>query len=229
MSTALNFVVGLSLGYFIGSILESVLHEYVSDAPKHFVETWRRYPRLFRVMINTRFSHHVVHHYLTFRTNHVTQFTSREERERLEALLLARGRHGRIIIAGQFANKLHAEGGFIFALPSILSGVALGMFAPASLAIGAAMTLSLPPLFSYFIHPYLHMSFNEARRGAPPLTAWLLQTRYVKAMYVNHYMHHRYGGTSNYNLVLGADYLRRRMRKPSGEDVIAMKAIGLPV
>ena len=36
----------------------------------------------------------------------------------------------------------------------------------------------------------------------------------MKAVYRNHFMHHRYDGTSNFNLVLGADILRRRVRMP---------------
>ena len=38
-----------------------------------------------------------------------------------------------------------------------------------------------------------------------------------------------YDGTSNYNLVLGADILRKRVRVPSSEDVRAMAEIGMPL
>jgi hypothetical protein len=226
MASVAYFIVGLALGYLVGSLLESVLHEYVSDAPQHYVVAWRRYPRLLRVLIKTNFSHHVVHHYLTFRTDHVTQFASDEERERLKKQLLARGRHGEIIIGDDYANRLHAEGGFVFALPAIVAGIVLSIFAPVSLAVGAVITLSLPTLFSHYMHPYLHKRFDDMVRSAPSVVAWILQTPYVKTMYVSHFMHHRYHGSSNYNLVLGADHIRGRMRKPSSEDIAAMRAIG---
>jgi hypothetical protein len=195
--------VGFLIGYLAGSLLESILHEYVSDAPARFMRFWHRHPRLFRVMINSQFSHHVIHHYKTFRRDHVTQFETAQERELLEAQLLARGRHGRIIIDGNFANRVHAEGAFVFALPAILVGAALALVAPVAVAIGAAIGLSLPPLFSYFLHPYFHMRFEDGQKVAPPAIRLLLRTRYMRAIYRNHFMHHRHGGTSNYNLVLG--------------------------
>ena len=49
------------------------------------------------------------------------------------------------------------------------------------------------------------------------------------AIYRNHFMHHRYGGASNFNLVLGADYLRGRMRTPSSAAGAAMREVGMPV
>jgi hypothetical protein len=77
MTAVLYFPIGLAVGYIIGSFIESILHEYVSDAPAPWVRKWRRYPRLFRVPLNTYFSHHVIHHHQTFRRNHITQFDSR--------------------------------------------------------------------------------------------------------------------------------------------------------
>ena len=156
--TVADFAIGLAIGYVIASFIELILHEYVSDAPTHWVRKWRRYPRLFRVLLNTYFSHHIIHHYQTFRKNHVTQFASPEQRARVDSVLLARGRHGRLIIAGDYANRIHAEGGFVFALPGLVSAVALGFFLPISMAIGSTIALMLPPIFSYWLHPYRHCS-----------------------------------------------------------------------
>jgi hypothetical protein len=224
-----EILAGMAIGYAAGSLLESTLHEYVSDAPARFLKVWRRHPMLFRVFLNTHFSHHVVHHYQTFRKDHVTQFESATHRAKLENWLLRRGRHGRVIIGGDFANKLHAEGAVVFAMPSTVAGLALGSVAPVSTAAAAALTLALPPLFSYFIHPYLHMPFSEGQRQAPWMVAILLKTRYMKAVYRNHFMHHRHGGTSNYNLVLGADFVRRRVRKPDADAIHAMRDVGMPL
>jgi hypothetical protein len=222
-------IIGLTIGYALGSLLESFLHEYVSDASTRLLAVWRRHPRLFRVLLNTHFSHHVIHHYQTFRKNHVTQFDSLEHRAALEAFLLRRGRHGKIIIKGDFANRVHAEGAVVFALPSILTGLMIGLVAPVSVAVSAALALALPTLFSYFIHPFLHMSFSKGQRLAPPITAALLRTKYMRAVYRNHFLHHRYGGTSNYNLVLGADFVRRRLRKPDNDALRTMREIGMPL
>jgi hypothetical protein len=227
--TIANVLIGLAIGYLVGSLLESCLHEYVSDAPTQLVDRWRKYPRLFRIMLNSYFSHHVIHHHQTFRKNHVTQFESADDRARLERLLLARGRHGRMIIGGDYANRLHAEGGFVFALPALICGMIISLFAPVSIAVGAVVALMLAPLLSYFVHPYLHRPFIDGQRDASSFVAFLLRTRYMKAVYRNHFIHHRYGGTSNYNLVLGADFIRNRVRKPAPEDVAAMKQVGMPL
>jgi hypothetical protein len=229
MLLVLYFVIGLAAGYIIGSFIESILHEYVSDAPMSWVRTWRHYPRLFRVPLNTYYSHHVIHHHQTFRRNHITQFDSAEQRARVDRVLLARGRHGRIIIGGDYANRLHAEGGFVFALPALLSATILGLFLPPSMALGSGLALMLPPALSYWVHPYLHRSFDDGQKNASPVIAFLLRTRYMKAMYRNHFMHHRHNGTSNFNLVLGADILRRRVRVPSSDDIRAMAEVGMPL
>jgi hypothetical protein len=229
MVTVCYFAMGLAIGYLIASFIESMLHEYVSDAPAAWVRKWRRYPRLFRVPLNTYFSHHIIHHYQTFRRNHITQFDSAEQRARLDRVLLARGRHGRMIRGGDYAVRLHAEGGFVFALPGLSSAVVLSFFLPASAAIGSGLALMLPPLLSYWVHPYLHRSFDDGQKNAPAFMAFLLRTRYMKAVYRNHFMHHRYGGTSNYNLVLGADILRNRVRPPSRDDIRGMMEVGMPL
>lgn len=229
MIAVLYFLIGLAVGYIIGSFIESILHEYVSDAPAPWVRKWRRYPRLFRVPLNTYFSHHVIHHHQTFRRNHITQFDSPEQRARVDRVLLARGRHGRIIMGGNYSNRLHAEGGFVFALPGLLSALMLSLFLPAGMAIGSGLALMLPPALSYWVHPYLHRSFDEGQKNAPAVIAFLLRTKYMKAVYRNHFMHHRYDGTGNYNLVLGADILRNRVRAPSSDDIRVMAEIGMPL
>jgi hypothetical protein len=229
MMTGVHVVVGLAIGYILASFIESILHEYVSDAPPPRVRQWRQYPRLFRVPLNTYFSHHVIHHHQTFRKNHITQFDTPEQRARVHRVLRARGRHGRMIIGGDYANRPHAEGGFVFTLPALLSALLLSLVLPSGMAIGSGLALTLPTALSYWVHPYLHRSFDDGQKSAPAFIAFLLRTAYLKVVYRSHFMHHRYGGTSNYNLVLGADILRNRVRAPSRDDIRAMAAVGMPL
>ncbi len=51
----------------------------------------------------------------------------------------------------------------------------------------------------------------------------------MRMAYRNHFLHHRHGGTSNFNLVLGGDWLRGRLRRVSDEDLRAMQAAGVPL
>ena len=115
----------------------------------------------------------------------------------------------------------------LLSLSALLFALAFGVILPTAFAAGSALTLSLAPVFSYLVHPYLHMRRSEAMRRAPLPVRLFLRTGYAQAMYRNHYLHHRYGGTSNFNLVLGFDALRGRMRRPSQADMDEMNRLGL--
>ncbi|MDP5009020.1 MAG: hypothetical protein NWQ13_08585 [Glaciimonas sp.] len=228
MITIAQLLLGLIIGYLLASLIESFMHQYVSDAPNKSVKRWERFPRLCRYLIRTRFSHHVVHHRRTFKQDHVTQFRSVAEKDALDHALLEHGAHGEIIQRSAYAVRLHGSGSLVFVAPLLpvipLTLLTMGPWA----TIGACTTLTLPPLFSHFIHPYLHQSHARAMREAPPITAWLLQRWYFRAMARNHYMHHRYVA-SNFNLVLGGDLLRGRYRRPSKQDLQEMQRLGLPI
>lgn len=220
---------GLLIGYLIGSLLESLVHEYIGDAPPGMLALFRRHPGLFGRYLEAHFSHHVVHHHRTFLQSHVRKFDSVRQRAKLEAFLAGRGRHGRSIVRNGFSDRLHTESLLGFALPWIVPGVAIALLAPAGAALAAAVMLALPAWLSHVVHPYLHMPFAEGQRQAPAVLAALLRTGYMKAVYRHHFMHHRHGATSNFNLLLGGDALRGRLRRADGDDLRAMAAAGMPV
>ena len=223
-----NLACGFAGGYVVASLTESILHQRVSDAPNKTVKGWERFPRLCRYMIRTRYSHHVVHHRRTFKQDHVTQFQSESEREALDRELADRGHHGQIIQRSGYAVRLHGSGALVFIAPLLpaipLTSFTLGLWG----TLGSCVALALPPLFSHFIHPYLHMPHARAVREAPRATAWLLRRWYFRSMARNHYMHHRYVA-SNFNLVLGGDVLRRRYRPPAETDLREMQRLGLRI
>lgn len=222
-----RFIFGLAVGYGVASLIESFMHQHVSDAPYKSVRVWMRFPRLCWYLIRTRYSHHVVHHTRTFRKNHVTQFRGPEEKEVLDKELAERGAHGQIILKSNYAVKLHGSGALVFVAPLVPAIPIMGLLAGVWATVGTCITLTLPPLLSNFIHPYLHMPHERAISEAPLLTSWLLRTWYFRAMARNHFMHHRYVA-SNFNLLLGGDWLRGRSRKPSEKDLADMQALGLP-
>jgi hypothetical protein len=221
-----SLLCGFAGGYVVASLIESFMHQYVSDAPNKSVKRWQRFPQLFRYLIRTRYSHHVVHHRRTFKQNHVTQFRGDSEREALDEELAQLGTHGQLIQRSNYAVRLHGSGALVFVVPLLpaipLAVLMLGIWG----MVGACLALTLPPLFSHFIHPFLHMRHEDAVKTAPPLTAWLLQRWYFRAMARNHYMHHRYVA-SNFNLVLGGDVLRGKCRTSSPADIAEMQRLGL--
>ncbi len=224
----LEIAVGLALGYLLGSLLESAIHEYVPDAPPRVLALWRRHPRLFRRFLDAHFSHHVVHHHQTFH-DHVTQFVSSVQRERVETLVRRRGRHGRVILRNGFSDRLHDDSIVEFSLPWLAAGLAIALAAPASIGLAATVPLMLPGLLGHYVHPWLHRRFADGQQHAPGWLAALLRSRYMRAVYRNHFLHHRYGGTGNFNLVLGGDWLRGRLRRATDADREAMRHAGMPV
>lgn len=229
MITALQLVLGLGLGYGISSWVESFMHEYVSDARPSAVKAWMRAPWLFRPLINTHYSHHTVHHVRTYRGDHVTQFRSDAEREALTADLHARGKHGRVVLAGAFGTRLYGSGALVFVAPLVIFFPVFWFALGPVGFLGGSVTLLLPPFMSHFIHPWLHRPFEQGQEEAPRWVALLLRTGYMRAVYRNHFLHHRYGGVSNFNLVLGADLLRRKSRASSARDLEVMEELGLPL
>lgn len=223
-----KIMAGFAFGYLIATWVESFAHQNVSDAKRKYVRIWERYPRLFRYFLRTYYSHHIVHHCKTFKQDYITQFRSQEEREKLDRELDLRGGHGRIIKQSNYAVKLHGSGALVFIAP-LVPGIPLiwTTLGPQALA-GAMLALMLPPLLSNFAHPYLHMPHSIAVETAPPWLAFLLRTRYFRAMARNHFLHHRYVA-GNFNLLLGGDILRGVSRKPDGGDIAEMQRIGLRI
>lgn len=225
---AAQFGAGFIAGYIIASLIESFMHQHVSDAPYRRVRAWERYPRLMKYFIRTRYSHHVIHHIKTFRQDFVTQFRNNAERQAVDAELRARHEHGEIIRRSNYAVKLHGSGSMVFVAPLLPAVPVVLWLGGIEVVLGCSLALLLPPLLSNYVHPYLHMPHAKAVSDAPLVLSLLLRTWYFRAMARNHYMHHRYVA-SNFNLLLGGDLLRFKYRRPSAKDLDDMGRLGLPL
>src|SRR3954451_22700302 len=106
MDVILRCLAGLVVGYLTASLIESVAHQMISDAPRGSGMRWQRFPRLLRQLIETHYSPHTVHHVRTFRQDFVTQFRSDAERAKLNDELQTHGRHGVLIQKAGYAVKL---------------------------------------------------------------------------------------------------------------------------
>ena len=223
-----SLLAGFVIGYVVASLLESFLHQRIGHASRETVDRWQQGSRLLRYLAGIHYSHHVVHHLRTFKQDHVTQFRSREDRERVDRELARFGTAGDQIIRSGYGLRLDGLGGLVFALP-LLPGLPWITSPDAAWAmLGAGVALALPPLLSHYIHPYLHLPHAEAVRQAPKLTGWLLGRWYFRTIARHHYVHHRCPRT-NFNLLLGGDWLRRCHRTADGVQCSAMRQLGLPV
>lgn len=216
---------GFAVGYLYSSFLESYLHQHVNDAPKRKVDAWKKHPFLFRWLIETNYSHHTIHHVRTYRKDHVTQFSSPEEKAKVDAELEATP-HGRAVKKALYGATFSPHGWLAFCLPLVPVSVITYMIVGPWVALGALVASAIPPFMSNFIHPYLHMSHEDARAHAPWFLSLLLGTRYMRAVTRHHFLHHRYCN-KNFNLTLGGDWLRGKVRRASARDIAEMQRVGI--
>ena len=227
MRETCHVLAGVVIGYLIVSICESFFHRVVGHATPRSRLLWHRSRKLGAFFLRAWYSHHVVHHFRTFRRDHVTQFSGPEEEERLRASLIA-GERGHVL--GQsYGLRVGGPGEFIRhvgpTLPVLLAACGLG---GAWFTVGAAFPLLAMPLASEFVHPYAHMSHERAMREAPAILRPLLATRCFRFVARHHWLHHRYLDC-NFNLLPGGDFLLGVHRRPSARDLAEMAAIGLSV
>lgn len=216
---------GFGGGYVYASVLESYFHQHVNDAPKRSVERWRRHPWLLKQLIETNYSHHIIHHVRTYRTDHVTQFDSPEHKATIDREL-SRTSHGRAVMKAQYGAAFSPMGWVAFTAPlwpaATLAYVLLGPW----VALGVAVAVALPPFLSAYVHPYLHLPYDAAIARSPWPLSLLLRTRYMRAVTRHHFLHHRYCNR-NFNLLLGGDWLRGKVRTASPRDVAEMVRLGI--
>ncbi len=228
LETGCAFLAGMAVGYVIASLTESFLHQRIGHAPRQTVERWTQGSRPLRYLARIHYSHHVVHHLRTFRQDHVTQFRSIEEREQVNSELAMLGAEGEQIVRSGYGLRLDGLGGLVFVGPLLPILPWITSQTGASAILGAGIALALPPMLSHFIHPYLHMPHAQAVQQAPKVTGWLLRRRYFRVMARHHYLHHRSLRT-NFNLLLGGDWLRGCHRTVDGAQRSAMRQLGLRV
>lgn len=222
----LHMLAGLVIGYLVVSMCESFFHRFIQHADPRARRLYARAGRIGQAVLDAWYSHHIVHHVLTYRKSHVAQFEDAAEQERLDALLRSRGkadviptRYGAAIggTAGDFLRYM-APTLPVVGVVCLLGG---GWF-----TAGALLPLLAWPLLAQVVHPYLHMRHDEVMVQAPLHIRVLARTWYFRHLARHHWLHHRYGDC-NYNLLLGGDVVLRVHRMASREDVEAMERQGL--
>lgn len=224
LNTITTFVLGMGVGYVIVSLAESWLHNKVQHARTRTRRFWNRYAIPGRLFHRSYYSHHVVHHFRTFRDCYTRQFRDDLEQRKLDASLPADIADA--IINERYGLTIKGFGIFRYVAPILPSFVILFMFTSWAFFFGTLVFAIIYPLLSKIIHPWLHCTYANINTEAPWLLPWLFRTKYVKAMVINHYMHHRYL-YCNYNLLLGGDYLLGTHREASPEDLHDMRTMGL--
>jgi hypothetical protein len=228
----LYFVAFGALFYLQSSLWESLVHEYLLDVrPRTRLAGLRRSGLLCDLWLGA-FIHGTLHHYLTFRTGYTRQFAAPADRgalvDRLHTALTPI--QAQAAVAAQFGNSFTFASTKYFGIPVFLNLLWL-LVAPgpaeAAAVVLADVIFATPYLvFSKYMHPYLHATYDSAIAEAALPLRLLLRSRYGLAMRVSHFVHHRHP-TRNFNLHIGVDLLRRRWLPPSEAEWAEMLRIGL--
>lgn len=171
------------------------------------------------------FQHAIVHHGLTSKKDYITQFQNEEERRALDALLPPEQADSiRLEEYGLTPRKLS----LLFYTAQAVLALPIWFLLGPMVALASILPMIGGMFMARFFHVYLHMPHTQAVATAPPLTAYLLRTRYVRFIARYHYLHLKYTHC-NYNLFFGGDILFGKVREPSPADLDTMHAVGLPV
>ncbi len=222
----MEFLSGIAIGYVVVSVCESFFHRTIQHAAARRRMAYGRLGRIGRALRRAWYAHHVVHHHLTFRANHVTQFSCGDERPRLDALLVSRGE--RCVIAAGYGARIgpRPKDYLLYVAPTLPIFSAVCWAGGAVFTCGALIPFLVWPMLAQLVHPYLHMEYARIPARAPLLVRAIAGTRYFRLLAMHHWLHHRYE-TCNYNLLLGGDLLLGVHRRPSAADLAEMRAIGL--
>jgi hypothetical protein len=225
MWIVVQVLVGLFLGYLSASLAESFLHRNILHASSRVRKYWKRHPVLFAPFLRAYYCHHVVHHGMTFKKDFVTQFRNEREKNALDARLPARW--AALLRREKYGLTLRGSGVLMFLLPVIPFLPTIYFSCGLLVAAAAAVPLLiLYPVMSMVFHPLLHLTHEAACSRTSRVVAMLLRTPYMRAVVQNHYLHHRYVD-SNYNLLLGGDFLLGLHRPVGPEDIREMATLGV--
>jgi hypothetical protein len=74
-----------------------------------------------------------------------------------------------------------------------------------------------------YLHPYLHMTRQQAMAKADPFMKWFLNTRFILWVSRAHYIHHK-DGNANINLLsAGTDHVFGTAKAPTVEDLLRLR------
>jgi hypothetical protein len=225
MSIFEQILTGLVVGYIILSISESACHNFLLHGTKKLLNFWSKVGKFGGYMLHSWYSHHVVHHYRTYKNDYITQFTSEEEETKLREDLTAMGK--KQIALNSYGLRVGSPKEWVkYSYPHLPHYLTMCFIGGGWFSVGAIFPLFFYEWLAHYIHPYMHMPYEQALKTASPLMRLFLLTPYFKFLAQHHYLHHRYVDC-NFNLLLGGDIIWQCQRFANEEDILELKKLGL--
>ncbi len=225
MNALEQIITGLTLGYLVLCISESASHNHFLHGSRKIRDLWLKLGKPGAYIQNSWYSHHVVHHYRTFKQDHVTQFTSTAEEQTLRSTLSEMGKAQ--IARNSYGLRVGAPKEWLkYLYPHLPHYALLCWLGGGWFTLGALVPLYFYGWLAHFVHPYLHLSYTESLKSCSPLMRLFLRTPYFKFLAQHHYLHHRYVNC-NFNLLLGGDFFWRSQRFSTAADRQEMQRLGI--
>lgn len=227
MTIFTQILCGILLGYLVLCVSESASHRCFLHASRSIRNFWKRMGPIGNYIHNSWYSHHVVHHYRTFRQDYVTQFRSAAEEQALREDLSRQNKQQ--IALNSYGLRIGSFKEFIkYVYPHVPHYALLCYLGGPWFTLGALLPVWVYQWLAHFVHPYLHMHYDLALASASGPMRWFLHTPYFRFLAQHHFLHHKYVHC-NYNLLLGGDLIWGQQRFPSAENYAEMQALGMYV
>ena len=212
----LDLMTSLITAYVATSMWETLVHWKILHASRRRRQQWKRLGGVFNLLRKAYFSHAVIHHRKTYKTNYYVQFDSTEDKNALDARLKPRPQLR--ILGNRYGLDVSGfwETAVFIAVPVVISTSLFLLLCPDFVCLGVLIALS-PLLLSKYLHPLLHA---EATGPLEPHTFLsrlrLRRSRFFIYIRRYHYLHHE-DVSCNYNLLPGGDWLLG-VHKPAGKE-----------
>jgi hypothetical protein len=216
---------GLLFGFLSATVTESLGHRFTGHPGPRQRRLYLKYPRLFHIFLKPYYQHLVIHHHRTFKGNFFDQFRDELEKKELDTWISRKfsKQFSELIWVERYNLTLKGISGTLpFAIPFTAGPLLIGMVFGWTAFFASLLTAFIPVWMSKFIHPLVHLP--EETHLAHPLIQWLMKTSYMKMVFKNHYLHHQQLET-NFNLLLGGDYIVGHHRAPTIEEAVALESL----
>jgi hypothetical protein len=223
-ATGGSVLAGALMGSAAASLAEHFVHKHTGHGSKGMYEKLDKLGAIGKWARENNFIHRDIHHGKTYR-DYTKQFENDEAKRALDEMLKTHP-VGEAAIADDYGVSLAKSASLMAAAPVVVAlACVMGISVPATIAF--LIPAAAVPAMSKWVHPYLHMTKEEAMEKAGPVMKHLLQTRYVENISRLHYGHHK-GRGGNYGFfAYFADMVFKDYKKTNMKQLVEMRQKGI--
>jgi hypothetical protein len=211
-------IAGIILGFLSATVSESFFHKFFAHPSDSQIKFYFKYKILLKAWLKPYFHHLVIHHEMTYQDNLFDQFDSDKNKKDVDNWIERNFDQdfSKLIKDERYNLTLKRASGILpFAGPFCVGPILIGLVLGPVAFFASLTTAYIPVWLSKFIHPLIHNPHETCTHSK--FIQWLMKTKYMEAVLLNHFLHHQ-DGSRNYNLLLGGDYLLGLFRRPTASE-----------